>query len=258
MAKYENGCPAWIDLGSPDSDASAAFYGALFGWTATEAGPVEETGGYRMFLKDGKMVAGLGPGGEGQPVYWNTYLSADDVDKSTQLAKANGATVIVEPMDVMDAGRMAILADPSGAIVSLWQAGQHEGAELVNVPGTFSWSELLTRDVEGAKRFYREAFGIQSTEFPMGDGPPYTVIEVGGRGVGGIMGLGDQYPPELPNCWLTYFAVDDADATVKQATALGGSVMSEPFDVPTVGRIAWLLGPHGELFAIIKMETPAS
>ena len=249
---YANGTPSWIDLGSPDPDASADFYGRLFDWTTTEPGPVEQTGGYRMFIKDGKMVAGLGPSQDGQPIYWTTYLAADDADKSVAAAKANAATVIVEPMDVMDAGRMAILADPNGAVFALWQANQHPGAELVNEPGSFTWSELLTRDVAAAKTFYANAFGIEPAEFPMGDGPPYTILNVEGRGVGGIMMMGDEFPPEAPSSWLTYFAVDDTDAAVAQATSLGGSVMSEPFDIPGVGRIAWLIGPHGEMFAVIK------
>lgn len=252
MATYANGTPDWVDLGSPDPDASASFYGALFGWATTEPGPVEETGGYRMFTKDGKLVAGLGPGQEGQPTYWTTYLAADNADKSVELVKANGGMAIVEPMDVMDAGRMAICADPNGAVFGLWQAGMHTGAELVNEPGSFTWSELQTRDVGAAKKFYANAFGIEPAEFPMGDGPPYTILQVDGRGVGGIQEMGDNFPPEVPSHWLTYFAVDDTDASVKKATSLGASVMSEPFDIPGVGRIAVLIGPHGEAFAIIK------
>lgn len=252
MTTYANGTPSWVDLGSPDGDASVAFYGGLFGWTATEPGPVEETGGYRMLQKDGKNVAGLGPAMEGQPNVWTTYLAVDDADKTAELVKAAGGVAFVEPMDVMDAGRMAIFADPNGAVFGVWQAGQNKGAEVVNEPGSFTWNELLTRDVDKAKRFYTQAFGLEPSDFPMGDGPPYTVLNVGDRGVGGIFAMGDEYPAEVPSHWLTYFAVDDTDASVAKATSLGATVTQEPMDIPTVGRIAVLAGPHGEMFALIK------
>ena len=116
MATYANGTPSWVDLGSPDIDASARFYGDLFGWTTTEPGPVEETGGYRMAQIDGKNVAGLGPAQEGQPTVWTTYFAVDDADKTVELVTASGGMVFVEPMDVMDAGRMAICADSAGAV----------------------------------------------------------------------------------------------------------------------------------------------
>jgi predicted enzyme related to lactoylglutathione lyase len=252
MARYANGTPSWVDLGSPDSDASAAFYGSLFGWNTTEPGPVEETGGYRMFLKDGKLVAGLGPSMEGQPTVWTTYLAVDDADKTTELVKANGGAVLMEPFAIMDAGRMALFADPGGAVFGVWQAGEHTGADLVNEPGSLTWNELLTREVDVVKRFYAEVFGIEPAEFPMGDAPPYTMFNVDGRGVAGVLAMGDQFLAEVPSHWLAYFAVDDTDATVTKATALGASVVREAFDIPTVGRIAWLAGLHRESFAVIK------
>jgi predicted enzyme related to lactoylglutathione lyase len=252
MPSYANGTPSWVDLGSPDLDASAAFYGGLFGWTTTEPGPVEETGGYRMFLKDGKLVAGLGPSQEGQPPVWTTYLAVDDADKTVELAKGNGGTPFFEPMDVMEAGRMAIIADPTGAVFGIWQAGEHTGAELVNEPGSLTWNELMTRDVDGAKRFYGAVFGIEPVEFPMGEGTPYVIFQVNDRGVAGVLAMGDEIPAEMPSVWVTYFAVADTDGAVKKATSLGATVSREPFDIPGVGRIAVLNGPAGETFAVIK------
>jgi predicted enzyme related to lactoylglutathione lyase len=254
MARYANGTPSWVDLGSPDPDASAAFYGGLFGWTSTEPGPVEETGGYRMFLKDGKLVAGLGPHQEGQPIAWTTYLAVDDADKTAELVRSNGGMVFLEPMDVMDAGRMAIFADRGGAVFGVWQAGEHTGAELVNEPGSLSWNELLTRDLESVNEFYAQVFGIEPAEFPMGDAPPYTVFNVEGRGVAGVLRIGDEFPADVPSHWVTYFAVEDTDAAVAKATSLGATIVREAFDIPTVGRIAWLAGPSGEGFAVIKGE----
>jgi predicted enzyme related to lactoylglutathione lyase len=251
MATYAHGTPDWVDIGSPDIDATAAFYGGLFGWTTTEPGPVEETGGYRMFLKDGKLVAGLGPGQEGMPTYWTTYLATDDADKTAEQVKANGGAVFVEPMDVMDAGRMAIFADPTGAAFGVWQAGEHTGAELVNEPGSLSWNELMTRDPAAAKPFYSAVFGLEPSEMPMGDGPPYTILSVGDRGVAGLLTMGDDFPAEVPNYWATIFATDDTDATVAKATSLGATVTMEAFDIEGVGRVAYLIGPHGEPFGVI-------
>jgi predicted enzyme related to lactoylglutathione lyase len=155
---------------------------------------------------------------------------------------------------VMNAGRMAIFADPGGAAFGVWQAGDHAGAELVNQPGSLTWNELLTRDLETANNFYAQVFGIEPAEIPMGAAPPYTVFNVEGRGVAGVLPIGDQFPAELPSHWMTYFAVADTDAAVAKATSVGATVVREPFDVPTVGRIAWLAGPTGERFAVIKNE----
>src|SRR5689334_3015283 len=121
MPEYAPGTPSWIDLGSPDPDASAAFYGALFGWQATEAGPVEETGGYRMFQQDGGNVGGLmALQDPRQPPAWSSYISVADADATAAAAREHGGTVIVEPMDVMDLGRMAFFADPGGAALGVW------------------------------------------------------------------------------------------------------------------------------------------
>jgi predicted enzyme related to lactoylglutathione lyase len=136
----------------------------------------------------------------------------------------------------------------------VWQAGEHTGAELVNEPGSLAWNELLTRDLEAVNKFYAQVFGIEPAEFPMGDAPPYTVYNVEGRGVAGVLPIGDEFPAELPSHWVTYFAVTDTDAAVATATSLGATVVREPFDIPTVGRIAWLAGPTGEGFAVIKGE----
>jgi predicted enzyme related to lactoylglutathione lyase len=175
-----------------------------------------------------------------------------------ELAKSNGGTPFMAPMDVMEAGRMAIIADPTGAVFGIWQAGEHKGAELVNEPGSLTWNELMTRDVDAAKRFYQAVFGIEPAEVPMGDGPPYTIFNVNDRGVAGVLAMGDDFPAEVPSMWATYFAVDDTDAAMAKATSLGATVSREPFDIPGVGRIGVLNGPHGEMFAVIKNAPQAS
>ena len=249
---YEPGTPSWVDLGTSDTDAARAFYGELFGWTADEPGPIEETGGYAMFRNDGRLVAGLAPlMSEGQPVAWSTYVSTDDLDALTERAKAAGATVIAEPMQVTDAGRMAFYMHAAGGVLGAWEPGRHKGAELVNEPGSFAWNELQTRDIEGAKAFGEAVFGWTTSEWDMGDGV-YTLFNVGENGVAGATAVPPGVPEGIPSYWMTYFAVDDADAAVAKVRELGGNVPMEPMDAPGVGRFAIVTDPQGAVFGLIK------
>ncbi len=245
---YAPGTPSWVDVSSTDTDASAAFYGALFGWEASEAGPVEETGGYRMFSYRGSQVAGLGPTMGGPPA-WMTYVTVADVNASVTVATESGGAQLAGPMDVMDAGRMAVLADPVGAVFSIWQPKTHPGAGLVNEPGTLCWNELQSRDPEAAKAFYTALFG-----WGIGGAPDGSYIEwqVDGDTVGGMMPMPDAVPADVPSNWLTYFSVDDCDSTVKRIKELGGNVMGDPVDVP-VGRFALASDTVGAVFAVIAL-----
>jgi predicted enzyme related to lactoylglutathione lyase len=219
--------------------------------------PGEDTGGYRMFTKDGKMVAGLGPiMQEGQPPVWTTYVAVESADDTAGKVRDAGGQVFVEPMDVMTAGRMAIFADPAGAVFGVWQPGDHRGAELVNEPGTLNWNELATRDPESVTTFYPSVFGWRPDVQDFG-GLPYTLWMIGDRPIGGMMAMGDQFPPEVPSYWGVYFAVDDTDATAARAKELGGNVITGPTDIPNVGRFAAVTGPTGEFFSIIKSEGSA-
>ena len=151
---YEPGTPSWVDLSTPDPAAAKRFYGELFGWEAQEAGPPEETGGYAMFTLRGKLIAGVSPlMDENQPAVWSTYVSTDDADAVVARAQEAGGQTIVEPMDVMDAGRMAFVMHPAGGAIGVWQPARHRGAELVNEPGALTWSQLHTRDTDGAAAF---------------------------------------------------------------------------------------------------------
>jgi uncharacterized protein len=177
---------------------------------------------------------------------WNTYIAVDSADDAAAKVEAAGGQVAMSPFDIMDAGRMTFVLDPSGAAVVFWQANQHIGATLVNEPGTVTWNELITTDPAAAK-FYEQVLGVTTSTMDMGTGE-YTLFEVGGQMVGGST------PPPMegvPNHWHVYFAVDDADATAAKATELGGSVMVAPFDSP-VGRMAVLTDPQGAVFSIIK------
>jgi predicted enzyme related to lactoylglutathione lyase len=251
MPDFPAGTPSWVDLGSPDVDASIAFYGGLFGWTASDPGP-PEAGGYRFFMQDGKMVAGVGPlMNEGQPPAWLNYVTVTDADASASVARDAGATVWVGPMDVLDVGRMAIISDPTGAALGLWQPRRHKGAELVNEPVSLAWNELNTRDTDAAKPFYAALFGWQAETAQMGD-VEYTTWQLDGKPVGGMLAMGEEFPAQVPAHWLAYFAVQDTDATVERIKAAGGDVMYGPVDIPA-GRFAVAGDPHRAVFGVIQM-----
>ncbi len=252
---YEPGIPCWVDLGSPDLDASVEFYTALLGWQVPESENVEQTGGYRRATKNGRDVAGMMPlMQEGQPPAWSSYVSVADADATAAAVKEAGGSVLAEVMDVMGLGKMAVFADPTGAVFGIWQPGTFPGAGLVNEPGALAWNELNTRDVAGAKAFYGAVLGWGFEENQMGENETYTMITLDGNPVGGILDLDERgVPAEIPAHWLVYFAVEDTDATIAQAKERGANVMMEPIDLP-VGRFAILTDPHGAAFAVIALS----
>jgi uncharacterized protein len=187
----------------------------------------------------------------GAPPMWNTYLAVDSVDEASAKVGPAGGTVAMAPFDVMDAGRMAFVLDPSGAAVALWQANQHIGSTLVNEPGTVVWNELIT-DSPAAVTFYEQVLGVTTTTTEMGENK-YTMFQVAGKEVGGTT------PPMMegvPNHWHVYFAVSDADATTAKITEMGGSVMMAPFDTP-IGKMAVVADPQGAVFSLFQAAAPA-
>ncbi len=256
MPDYAPGTPSWVELSSPDTDASAAFYGEVMGWTVSEPGG-EGTGGYRMFQRDAQNVAGLmAKMDDAQPTAWATYVSVAGADETAARVKDAGGSVIVEPMDVTDLGRMAFFADPTGAAFGVWEPRSFAGADVVNEPGSLCWNEVLTRDAEADKRFYPAVFGWTAGRPSFEGGPEnYTVWELSGRPVGGMMQMTDEwFPPEVPPHWSVCFAVADCDGTVAKAKELGATVVAEPMDMP-IGRFAGLIDPQGAGFTVMQ---PAS
>ena len=251
---YAPGTPCWVDLGTPDIEAAAAFYGGLFGWSLPEAENSEQTGGYRQAMLRGKPVAGAMPlMQEGQPPAWSTYVSVEDADATAAKVREAGGTVLAEPMDVMDLGKMAVFADPAGAVFGIWQPGTFIGAEVVSEAGAIIWNELNTRDAAGSKEFYGAVFGwnYDEREFETGN---YTSLKAGEDTAGGMIDITGRVPDEVPAHWLVYFATDDADATIDKAKGSGGEVVFGPEDISEVGRIAVLKDPFGAVFALIKPD----
>jgi uncharacterized protein len=253
MPDYPPGTPSWVELASPDTDASAAFYGELMDWSATEPGP-PESGGYRMFQQEGKNVGGLMSQMQpGQPTAWATYISVDDAEATAEKVKAAGGSVMVEPMDVMDIGRMAIFGDPTGAVFGVWQPKSFAGADLVNEPNSLCWNDVLTRDAEADKRFYPAVFGWVAGRPSFEGGPAdYTVWDLDGKQVGGMMQMRDEFfPADVPAHWSVCFAVADCDATVAKARELGATTAMEPIDMP-IGRFAAVIDPQGAAFTVMQ------
>jgi predicted enzyme related to lactoylglutathione lyase len=249
--EYDPGTPSWVDLASPDLPASVSFYGDLFGWDADDQGP--DAGGYTIFRMGGEPISGAGPVMmEGQPTAWTTYVSVADADAAVAKAKDAGAMVFVEPMDVMDVGRMAVFADPTGAAIAVWQPKAHKGAGIVSEPGALCWNELASRDTTAAQAFYRSVFGWEAASSDVG-GMTYFEWKLGGNTIGGMMPMPDEVPAEVPSYWMAYFAVADGDAAVAKATKGGASVTVPPTDIPA-GRFAVLSDPQGAMFGVIQLK----
>ncbi|MGW9558159.1 VOC family protein [Nocardiopsis sp. NPDC055551] len=252
---YVPGSPCWAEVTSPDVEASAAFYGALFGWEAESAGP--EAGGYVNFRLDGALVGALSPRmSEEQPISWTVYLTTSDLDGTVNAARALGATVHIDPMDVMDLGRMAFLSDPQGGAVPLWQPRGFAGAEAIDVPGSLMWTELWTPSAVGAKDFYGALLGWEFNDVPMGD-QVYATIRPAEQGedryFGGIMEVRAEDLPQTRGAadWHPVFHVTDCDAAVARVREAGGQVHMGPENAPGVGRLAVCADPFSAGFVLL-------
>jgi predicted enzyme related to lactoylglutathione lyase len=247
---FPAGTPCWVDVTTTDLEGTNAFYTTLFGWEAS-IDPRPEAGGYTTFRLRGKDVAAASRSSQPDAqTGWKTNIASDDVDTTAAKITEAGGSVLAEPFDVLDAGRMAFAGDPTGGVFGVWQAGMHKGAQLVNEPGTWNWSELATRDVATARSFYSAVFGWASEELTDVPGG-YHVQTIDGHRVAGILPISPEMG-DMPTGWGVYFSVEDADASTAKAQELGGTVIAEPFDV-TVGRTAWLVDPLGTPFRVIKL-----
>jgi uncharacterized protein len=271
---YIPGVPCWIDTSHPDPESVVDFYSDLFGWECEDVMPPGSESKYFMCRLGGRDVAAIGPIAEGAPpmATWNTYIWVDSADETASKVRDAGGAVISEPFDVMEAGRMAVFADPEGAVFCVWQGKEHLGARVVNEHGTLNFNGLNTRDPEGAKAFYGAVFGWSTLGLPGGaemwtlsgygdhlegfhPGLREQVAEAGGPAgfedvVASINPIGDDQPDTPPH-WSVTFAVDDADAIAAKASELGGNVLVPPFDAPWV-RMTVLNDPQGATFIASK------
>ncbi len=244
------GAPCWVDLMTSDTNASRAFYTALFGWAAEEPNP--EFGGYFNFTRDGVRIAGCmsSQHDPGRPDVWSVYLATEDIAKSLELATSHGGQVMVDAMPVGDLGVMGFVADPGGASVGLWQPGEHKGFLTLGEAGAPGWFELHTRDYANAVDFYRDVFGLE-TEVA-GDTPEfrYTVQKRDEEQYAGVMDAAAFLPRGVPAHWSVYFATDDTNASLATIERLGGSIVMPAEDTP-YGRLAVAADPTGAQFKLV-------
>jgi hypothetical protein len=246
----------WPELATTDQKGAVAFYRGLFGWDVVES-PVGPGMTYSMFNIKGKGVgaaAMLQPADRdhGVPPHWNNYISVANADDTVKRAVALGGSVLAPAFDVMDAGRMAVLQDPTGAAFCVWQPVKHFGAALLGEPGSLCWTELATRDTKGAEKFYTSLFGWTS-KVAVGGGMAYTEFANNGTPLAGMMELTPEYGP-MPPFWMPYFCVADCDATAAKAKSLGARLHVPPRDIPGTGRFSVLGDPQGAGFSIIKLN----
>jgi predicted enzyme related to lactoylglutathione lyase len=249
------GAFSWADLSTSDPVDAQRFYGGLFGWEFDDL-PVGDGAVYTMCRLGGRSVCAISSQQEqeraqGVPPHWNNYVTVKEVDESAAKARKLGGNVLLEPFDVLDAGRMAVVADPTGAVFSTWEPRGNIGAEVVNVAGALTWNELATKDVERAMDFYAGLFGWRYERLQGGE-ITYYVIFNGDRSNGGMREQGEAEASIPPN-WVPYFATESVDTTIATATGLGGNVVVQPVTVPA-GRFADLADPQGAVVAILEGE----
>jgi predicted enzyme related to lactoylglutathione lyase len=225
----------WVSLATDEEEAARAFYGEVLGWEFE--GPLASV--------RGRPVAAIRPPGEaGEPPRFHCYVSVESADATADRARDLGAEVLLAPGDVGPAGRMAVLADPQGAVFSVWQPGEHVGAGVVNEPGAMTWNDLVTTDIDDAERFYGALFGWALRAASVD--PPYEVIHLeSGRRNGGMLAAEEGQPP----AWLAYFATADVVATAARAESAGAAVVTGPTDVPA-GTMVVLRDPQGAVFCL--------
>jgi uncharacterized protein len=254
LTAHPPGSFCWPELATSDSKGAIQFYSALFGWTVSES--PTDFGPYYRFQLDGDDVgASYQARPEDGPPHWISYVAVSSVDEASARAMELGGTVVAGPFDVFDAGRMAALRDPAGAVINLWQAKTHIGATRLNDPGTLCWTELATTDPPAAEKFYTSLFGWTAKK---GTAPPgeYTEFFNRGTAVGGMMRIEPDWG-DVPPHWLPYFAVVDCDASAGRVKQQGGTLPVPPKDIPGVGRFAVVQDPQGALLAIIALRVAA-
>jgi predicted enzyme related to lactoylglutathione lyase len=257
MAHIENNPPGsfcWVELGSPDQNASKQFYQPLFGWDVTEF-PMGPSGVYAIFRLDGRDTGGcfeLTPQmkEQGVPPHWMLYIAAASADETAAKAAEAGGKVVVPAFDVTEVGRMAVLQDPTGAMFSLWQAKLSKGIGIAGVPGTLCWADLSTPSQETAAAFYKTVFGWEVAPGEH-DTSGYLHIKNGEQFIGGIPPAAHRNPNAPPH-WLLYFLVDDCDASAAKAKELGAKFYLEPMTMEGVGRMAVVADPQGAVFALFQ------
>jgi predicted enzyme related to lactoylglutathione lyase len=260
MTQHAPGTFCWPECMTTDPAGAKAFYGALFGWTWRD-NPMPSGEPYTTLELDGRAVGALQKLfpemlAGGVPPHWEVYVAVESADQAAAKTKELGGTVIMEPFDVMEHGRMAVLKDPIGGVFCAWQARQHAGVGVLGEPGALAWTQLNATAPALAIPFYTGLFGWAHRNDRMPQGGEYTTFMRGQTPVGGMMPMPPGAGAHAPTHWLNYFATADVDATAAKAASLGGKTYVPPTDIPGMGRFAVLADPQGAAFAIVRFLTP--
>jgi predicted enzyme related to lactoylglutathione lyase len=255
ITTHREGAFSYSDLQTTDLDAATSFYTSLFGWEVDDQPMGEDPGDiYRMFTKEGKVVCAASKQrteqtAAGIPPMWNVYFTVTDIDLKAKEAEAAGGTIHMQPFDVFDVGRMAVVADPAGAFFCLWQAKESIGSYVMKEPNTLSWAESGSTDVDKSKTFYTQLLGWTAEDQDMGMSGNYTVFSAQGEMTAGLM------QSQMPmSYWSIYFDVEDCKATTEQAKAAGAQTMMDSESMAGVGVISILIDPQGAMFGIVEGE----
>lgn len=269
--RYIPGVPCWVDTTQPDPEAAIAFYGGLFGWEIEDVMPPGQPGVYAIGRLDGRDAAAVASQPEASPdaAVWNTYVWVRDADETAAAVRSAGGSVLNDPVDVGATGRMAVFADPAGAVFSVWQAGEHRGAGVVNEPGSLNFNDLRTPDLEGAKAFYGAVFGWEIVDIGGGlawalpaygdfleqrtPGMRENMAEMGAPARFEEVVASATVTPDGPAHWGVTFGVADADAIAARAAELGGRVVAPPVDAPWV-RTTVISDPAGATFTASQFK----
>lgn len=251
VTKYPHGTFSWADCSSTDWAEGKKFYSEVLGWE-TEDLPMGEGLFYTMFKQDGENVGAINPmpaDMQGVPSHWNNYITVDNVDSLVDKVKEFGGTVVAEPFDVFEDGRMMVIQEPTGGTVSLWQTKNTIGAGLVNTVGAMVWNELMTRDPQTAMDFFNKLLGWEYQQD--GDNEYYMIVNRG-RMNGGILKLGEEYG-EAPSAFMVYYNVADIDASVEKVKSLGGTIHVQA-EAKDVGRFAMIEDPQGAMLYLLEAK----
>jgi predicted enzyme related to lactoylglutathione lyase len=240
--RHPPGAPCWVDLTTPDPTFAIAYYRDLFGWAVHDL----DSDSIGTFTLAGRKVAGVGPCDGDRPASWNVYLHAPDIEAAVTDVAQFGGQVLIEPVEVDTRGWGAACVDPTGAVFSLWQPGEHVGTGIADVPGSWCWTELITNDADAAAQFYANVFGWV-VDLQTVDGVELGVVHIDERPIAGIVAPS----PDVQPSWTVSFSVTDVDRVARIATALGGVVAIPPTEVPGMGRYAALGSPLGEAFSVL-------
>ena len=256
IESYAPGTFCWADLGTPDDAAATRFYTALFGWRSEDR-PMGPDASYTMLKLGDRAVAALyrqDAGHPGAAAHWLSYVSVASAGDAARTARELGGTVLMEPFDVLDVGRMALVQDPTGAVLALWEPRRHVGAGVMGEPNSICWNELGTTDTARAQAFYTALLGWTAAPRPLSQ-DSYTLLSAEGVPRGGMIAIDPAWGPVPPH-WLVCFAVSDCDGQTALAQSLGGSVRMAPTDEAGVGRFSVLADPQGAVFAVIEPRPP--